>query len=319
MDYSVLFRNTLVDLGFDAICVSNCFETPYDAALGWPLKLPEVEFHANTLLVLHFQDFVTFDQGQILELQKVEHKYKDRAGQVAVIHWCHNLGRFYAGAINLLEFNVHESNIITNLNSKQANWRVSTQGPRTLNWQCLNGRQCAHRLRTVQKLQTETNGVLSHGDVISLDQWPYHTYRGTENEDNFIRLLPIYGQAKINIVTETIYEDPVGLITEKTVLAFLSRQVPIVIGYKGIVSDCQVLGFDMFDDLVDISYDTICNEQRVEAAIDFNLDLIRGNIDISAWNKRLDQQQEFVLDRWNHDMIQRFRDQCKILASRLLI
>ena len=75
MDYTSLFANTLTSQGFDLHAVYNCFDPPYRPDTGWPLKLPNIKFKHNTLLLLHFQDFITSCQGRILELEQVERHY----------------------------------------------------------------------------------------------------------------------------------------------------------------------------------------------------------------------------------------------------
>lgn len=81
---------------------------------------------------------------------------------------------------------------------------------------------------------------------------------------------PNITKALFNIVTESAYEHPNVLnnpyistivaqhtagITEKTFKAFVLGQVPILVAPKGTVAACRKLGFDMYDDVVDHSYD----------------------------------------------------------------
>ena len=159
------------------------------------------------------------------------------------------------------------------------------------------------------------NGILSYGDEILLDQWDYSSYRGTENDENFVRLAPLYARCAVNIVTETQYDDRPGVISEKTLQAMIARQIPIVIGHPGVVQSCQELGFDMFEDLVDTSYDWLPNNQRVEAALELNKNLILGNIDLAPYQQRLQLQQEFVLDlypKWIRSNFVRLAQSCAI-------
>ena len=75
-----------------------------------------------------------------------------------------------------------------------------------------------------------------------------------------------------------------------------AEQIPIVIGHQGIVRHCEELGFDMFTDLVDVSYDLMPNEVRAEQAILLNQDLIQGRINLAPYRDRLREQREFLLD-----------------------
>ena len=233
--------------------------------------------------------------------------YGDRANQIVVMHWPHAMHRYYQGPLNLIEFDLHEYNILKNLHRRWPEWQHMFDRPHTHAWQCLNGRMCPHRYQVKEILQHWSNGMLSYHDQISLPEWAYSTYRGTENEDNFIRLINVYGSCSVNIVTETQYDSAPGIITEKTIMAMLAEQIPIVIGYPGIVADCKQLGFDMFDDVVDTSYDQLPNEIRAEQAILRNQDLIQGRIDLTPYRERLRAQREFLLDDYSTMMEIRFQ------------
>jgi len=317
MDYTAFFASACDDRRICLQAQYNCYDPAYDPDTGWPLKLPDVEFGPRTLLLLHLQDFVTATDQGILELVKIQQHYGDRCDRVIVTHWPHGLGRYYHGPLNLIEFNSHEYSIINNLNHRWCDLARMLERPRDLAWQCLNGRRCQHRLRTAQILQHWPNGVLSYGQEIALDQWSYDTYAGTENEDNFARLAPVYGRCAVNIVTETQYDRPPGIITEKTIFAAISGQIPVVIGYPGIVRDCQQLGLDMFEDVVDISYDDLPNPVRVEQALYRNQALIQGEIDLTPYRSRLCTQRQWILEQWPAQQRERFETELERVISRL--
>ena len=161
------------------------------------------------------------------------------------------------------------------------------------------------------------DGTLSYGTAIPLKEWAYDTYRGTENDENFVRLGKIYGSCAVNIVTETLYDHAPGLFCEKTLFAMLAEQIPIVIGSQGLVSSLQNRGFDMFDDLVDTSYDCLPNETRLITALESNRDLIVGKIDLVPYRERLRAQREFLLDDYPTIMELRFIRDCEKLVSNL--
>ena len=297
MPYDRLMAHTFQSLGVDAVIVYNCFDPIYNNDQGWSLKLPDVTFGPKTLLILHFQDRVTAG-NPVRELAKVEAKYKANCKQVVVAHMSHGMEQCYQGAINLIEYNNHNLYTCESIAQRQTEWQHYFEQPRSLAWQCLNGRTCSHRKRVADVLKHWPNGILSYGDEILLDQWDYSSYRGTENDENFVRLAPLYAQCAVNIVTETQYDDRPGVISEKTLQAMIAGQIPIVIGHAGIVQDGQELGFDMFEDLVDISYDWLPNDIRVEAALTLNQELILGNCDLASHQDRLKRQQDFVLDAY---------------------
>jgi hypothetical protein len=132
-----------------------------------------------------------------------------------------------------------------------------------------------------------------------------------------MRLLQVYAKCQVNIVTETQYDEPPGIVSEKTLMAMIAQQVPIVIGHQGIVQDCRELGFDMFDDLVDTSYDSMPNDIRVEQAILKNQDLILGKINLAPYQERLQKQRSFLLDEFVTGTQQRYIRDVEQLAKKL--
>lgn len=102
----------------------------------------------------------------------------------------------------------------------------------------------------------------------------------TEGETNILQYNTSGGlflQAFLNVVFETSYEHEVikqsgwnvPFLTEKSAKPFIWGQVPIFIAYEGTVKYLKDYGFDLFDDIIDHSYD---NEKdpinRIRLAID---------------------------------------------------
>jgi hypothetical protein len=317
MEYSLLFARTLHELGFDFHLEPNTFTPPHQPESGWPLKLPNIAWQSNSLLVLHFQDFVTNTSQGIIELDCIEKHYGERSNQILVTHMHPGLEKVYHGPINLIEFSSHNYREIHRIRARWPDWRHVVEQPKTQPWQCLNGRKCDHRWQVTKILSEWPDGVLSFGTDIPLPEWHYGTYRGTENDENFVRLASVYGPCAVNIVTETVYDTVPGLFCEKTLFAMLAQQIPIVIGSQGLVTSLRDHGFDMFDDLVNISYDTLPNSTRLTQALELNRDLIQGRIDLSPYQERLQAQREFVLDDYTNIMELRFKRDCALLANKL--
>jgi hypothetical protein len=315
VNYAELIAHTFDQLGVELVAEYNCFQPPYNSQSGWPLRLPNVEFGPRTLILLHFQDFVT---PGLTELAQVQSHYGQHSNQVVVTYWSHGLDQLYSGPINLIEFSNHNLATCETIRKRQTEWQYHFEQPRSMAWQCLNGRKCNHRLQVVNILKTWPDGILSYGDEILLDQWNYSSYRGTENDKNFVRLAPLYSQCSVNIVTETQYEDRPGIITEKTLQAMIAGQIPILIGHPGIVQDCRELGFDMFEDLVNTSYDWLPNDRRVEEALKLNKELILGNIDLKPYQERLQHQKQFVLDVYPNWIRANFVRQAQSCAIKIL-
>jgi hypothetical protein len=316
MHHTVLIDQFFRDRDLRVHIEWNCFQPPYDHVQGWPLRLPVVDWTCTDYVVVVFQDFVTMRDGHCLELDQVEQAYDRHADRVIVLHWPHTLSAYYQGPLQLVEFNVHEYMILNNLSQCVDQWHQIWSMPRHRSWQCLNGRKCEHRLRVVQHLEQHWHhGTVCLGDTVPLADYPYSTYRGTSNEDNWLRLLPVYGQNRFNIVTETQYDRPPGIITEKTIFAMLAAQIPIVIGYQGIVQDCVALGFDMFTDVVDVTYDHLPNDQRWRAALDLNQHRVLDYVATEDIQQRLLKQAQWLLYQWPAQHIQTALDQIQRITT----
>jgi hypothetical protein len=92
----------------------------------------------------------------------------------------------------------------------------------------------------------------------------------------------------ISLITENVVGIDCGMtyadtitFTEKTWKPFKLHQVPIYIGIPGSVSTLRSLGFDLFDDIIDHSYDTETDPvKRIKLAVDqlekvLELDLVQ--------------------------------------------
>lgn len=318
MNYSMLFEKTFQDLGFDVVGVWNVFDLPYDWNRGWLCKLPTVNFKSNTVLIMYLQDRVTVIDGRVVELEKIAQHYGSRSTQIVAVHMHPGLDEIYSGPINLIEFSNHNYDLMNSLRSQQDRWQHIPQQTKILNWQCLNGRTCQHRRRAVDVLQHWSHGVLSYADEISLAEWAFNTYRGTSNEENFVRLGKVYGSCAFNIVTETLYNEYPGLYSEKTLLAFLAHQIPIVISTPRLVEKLREMGFDMFDDIVDHSYDTMPNHVRVEQALLLNQSVILDSCDTAYLQDRLAANCDLALYKLPKWYENNFKNQAQSLAKKLL-
>ena len=242
MHYNNLFLQTFQKSGFDVVYQPTCLQSPYDIC-GWPIRYPEVIWTDQTVVLMHCQDFVSIDSlGICPEVKAIEQHFGDRANQVVIIHWNYDLKSVYSGPCHLVYFPTHSYEIMMRLQQPPyINWQKKFQSERTRNWQCLNGAARPHRRYVHDMLKTYPNGISSLGNIDPLPYDAYHTSYQWQtgehdlNESNFIRLSWLYSTTKINIVTETQYTENPGIITEKTLFALLAGQIPVVIGYPGIV------------------------------------------------------------------------------------
>ena len=76
--------------------------------------------------------------------------------------------------------------------------------------------------------------------------------------------IDVYKHSLFHIIAETRIEEP--LLSEKTFKIFSAGQIPIMCGARHAIKHLRELGFDVFDDIVDHSYDNIENwKERINA------------------------------------------------------
>jgi len=313
-----IIKHPFIEAGFDVYQRLNALTPPYDSEC-WPITFPQdVVWKDNTIVIIHLQDFVTIKNNSCPELEKIEQHYAKHADRVVVVHWTIGLDTVYNGPMKLIYFPSHSYDLLLNLKQNQNEWQHKLSWSPTKNWQCLNGTTRRHRKLIAYYMQEHfNNGILSFGEEIPLREWDFRTYYGCENELNWLRLLPVYNDCKLNIVTETQYYETPGIITEKTLMALLGLQIPVVIGYKGIVTDCVNHGFDMFTDIVDISYEFLDDRERWKAAIDLNKDIINGNYNWDLVVDRLIANQNYVLNFWPSLLIEQFNNNAQDIVQYL--
>jgi hypothetical protein len=113
----------------------------------------------------------------------------------------------------------------------------------------------------------------------------YRRHRGLDNDNasNFDKdLRPKYCNSFVEIISESSFCAPSFNVTEKTANAFYACNFPIMLGGSGIVQHMRDTGLDVFDDVIDHSYDTVQNPfDRIFSAIDNNRRLLQD----SDWAK----------------------------------
>ena len=157
-------------------------------------------------------------------------------------------------------------------------WIPLSAEQRTYKWFCANRILKPHRIQLIEKIiplkqvdsfitagnfeiyQKYKNKITFKVPLIAPDELDLNT-------DNFeaTRTVPnSFKQSIFNIVTESSYEN-IGdtfdtwsriMITEKSIKAYRLYQFPIFLAPAGHVQLQRSLGFDMFDDIIDHSYDT---------------------------------------------------------------
>ena len=86
----------------------------------------------------------------------------------------------------------------------------------------------------------------------------------------------IFYSSAVSLITETIETEPGSFFTEKTLYALLGLTFPIWIGGINHASEFKNLGFDIFEDVVDHSYESMPTLiERCYWAVAKNLDLLK--------------------------------------------
>ena len=108
----------------------------------------------------------------------------------------------------------------------------------------------------------------------------------SENFDQSLRNL--YANTAVEIVNETIwFPDQGGIVSEKYLNSVYGFNFPIIIGVCNTVACLRELGFDVFDDIIDHSYDTVASPTiRLISSLNLNLHLLRNRqATLDAWTQ----------------------------------
>ena len=120
--------------------------------------------------------------------------------------------------------------------------------------------------------------------------------------ENFVHIARnIPGQISIQIETWPQQEQQYAFITEKSMIAIATQQIPLLIGPhpNWLQEMLKQQEFDVFDDIIDQSYDQIDDYfKRVELCVDLNQSYLSGNTKLPDLQKRFKQNQTWLLNGW---------------------
>ena len=86
----------------------------------------------------------------------------------------------------------------------------------------------------------------------------------------------VFEPSCISLITEPAYIEQETILTEKTLMAMYAGTLPIWVGGWRIPEWLQAHGFDVFDDIIDHSYQALPDpKDRVDRAIQLNLELLQ--------------------------------------------
>lgn len=121
--------------------------------------------------------------------------------------------------------------------------------------------------------------------------------------DNYNKnLLPIYRNVALELISGTMFFENSPLLSEKEIQNVYGQNFPIYFNAPGIVKEMKKLfDLDMFEDIIDHSYDQIENHfERLAAAVDRNEKLLNGSTNMK--------------ELW-YDNRKRFEDNCDKLDA----
>jgi hypothetical protein len=208
-------------------------------------------------------------------------------------------------------------------------WIPLSAEQRAYKWFCANRILKPHRIQLIEKIINlrQADSFITAGNFEINQKYKNKITFGLPlnapdeldiNKGNFeaTRVVPdSFRQSIFNIVTESSYEN-IGdtfdtwsriMITEKSIKAYRLYQFPIFLAPAGHVQLQRRLGFDMFDDIIDHSYDTCLDPcQRINKIADL-IEWI-NQMPIAFW-KNLVQKNWERLNNNNHN--------CNIAKNKL--
>ena len=105
-------------------------------------------------------------------------------------------------------------------------------------------------------------------------------YRHITNSENYQQFLQknVFEPSCISIITEPVFYERETIISEKTIMAIYGGTIPIWVGGWRIPDYMRSLGFDIFDDVVDHSYQALADPlDRCYQAVRLNLHLLQDH------------------------------------------
>jgi len=120
---------------------------------------------------------------------------------------------------------------------------------------------------------------VTHNSTLTIDDVAIYEEYGSGPNDNVgnfeKKLREKYRDSFVEIVSESSFTPISYMLTEKTAHCFYGCNFPIILGGAGAIAHLRELGLDVFDDIVDHSYDLIRNPfDRIITAIESNRRLL---------------------------------------------
>jgi hypothetical protein len=172
-------------------------------------------------------------------------------------------------------------------------------------------------LKTKYKQVSYNNDRFYESRVLDGGNWKNHNNLGERYYSNQVKNL-IYINNNIgslsNLVTETAICE--WYVTEKSFQPLFCKKIPIIIGAKGINKFLINEGFDLFEDLVDYSFDSIEDEDlKINSVISCNKNLLQQYSCNSSIKQRLEYNRQHYLTTWVNKKIETLVNQLSELLE----
>jgi hypothetical protein len=105
----------------------------------------------------------------------------------------------------------------------------------------------------------------------------------------------VYQSAHASILTESLYQDVGGIVTEKTLLAIAAKHPFMCIGHRYCHEDVAALGFQNYNDVFDLSYDSETKDTRMYSAIEKNRGKLQDLVDVAHLQEKIDANFEWLM------------------------
>lgn len=126
------------------------------------------------------------------------------------------------------------------------------------------------------------------GDEQMMDQGFRNRHHKNASTYDHLLKTSVFEPTAISLITEPVFYERETIITEKTIMAVWAGTLPIWVGGWRCADVMRRYGFDVFDDVVDHSYQYLDDPtDRCRRAIELNLALLTDTIDMSAFQNRL--------------------------------
>ena len=125
----------------------------------------------------------------------------------------------------------------------------------------------------------------------------------------------------LNLVTENLFgvshgditEDGIVTFTEKVIKPFQARQIPLFIGLPNLQDTLREIGFDLFDDLIDTSFES---EENHSIRMDKILDELERLLSLDLYQFKQENLNRFES---NYNLLNTLRDEGRELVETFLI